>query len=125
MIITAAGDDGITRAPPMPKKAGPVSILTVGNYFWLVTDVYSTLSNATVRFGIILSIRVASRTAHIQWLHHGCKTVLETLAHPQELFLTIRCNNIPLASIISRAKCQRTQPGDRPSGLDADEFFYG
>ena len=46
MIITAAGDDGISPAPPMPKKAEPISILTVGTYFWLVNLEAQTRSRA-------------------------------------------------------------------------------
>jgi hypothetical protein len=49
---------------------------------------------------------------------------MEELAHPQELFLSTRCGNIPLQSILGKAKCRKINPRDRPDDLEYDEFFY-
>jgi len=39
---------------------------------------------------------------HGQWFVHGSKTLLQETAHPQSLFLTNACDNLPLASVFQK-----------------------
>lgn len=63
-------------------------------------------------------------TAHIQWFQHGRKTVMEDLAHPQELFVTDLCDDLALVSVVGKANVKKLPPGERPPRLDYNEFFY-
>lgn len=76
------------------------------------------------RFGKVLSIRRNSSKAHVQWFYHGCKTVLEELAHPQELFLSDECQSIDLKQILTSCEVRKVKAGERPTSMRHHEFFY-
>lgn len=69
-------------------------------------------------------MRSDDNTAHVRWFQHGCQTFLQELAHPQELFLTPLCDDIPLISILAKWPCRRLRPGERPSSLKHADLFY-
>ena len=54
------------------------------------------------RFARILYIIIESQTAHVQWFNHGCNTIMEELAHPQELFLSHRCDTYSLHHVVGK-----------------------
>ncbi|KAJ7665420.1 S-adenosyl-L-methionine-dependent methyltransferase [Mycena polygramma] len=51
----------------------------LADYFWFARIMYFNLD---------------SHKAHVQWLEHGSNIILEEMAHPQELFLTLLCEEI-------------------------------
>ncbi|THH10396.1 hypothetical protein EW145_g1368 [Phellinidium pouzarii] len=110
IIIVPAGEDGRSLRPKFPPNASMAKPPAfAGELFW---------------FARIIAIKRDNYTAHVQWFQHGCKTILDELAHPQELFLTDLCNDIPLASILARCRCRKFPPDERPQTLMVDEFFY-
>lgn len=87
------------------------------------------------RFGkiIYLGIRSEEYIAHILWLMPACQTTLKELAHPQELMMVARCDNINVAAFIqpfslSRLDIDVDEPPlpnkDNYSEYPFDSFFY-
>jgi DNA (cytosine-5)-methyltransferase 1 len=50
----------------------------LADYFWFARIIYFNLD---------------TQKAHVQWLEHGSQIILEEMAHPQELFLTMLCED--------------------------------
>ncbi|KAI5116817.1 hypothetical protein M0805_007098 [Coniferiporia weirii] len=110
VVIVPAGEDGRKPRPEFPMSVSKTNPnVFAGDLFW---------------FAKILAIKRDNYTAHVQWLQHSCNTMFEELAHPQELFLTNLCGDIPLASILARCRCRRFPPDKRPETLLHDDFFY-
>ncbi|KAL5519396.1 hypothetical protein ACEPAH_1079 [Sanghuangporus vaninii] len=112
IVIIPAGEDGKHPAPDFPEnapKARPFCFS--GDLFW---------------FGRILSIKRDTRSAHVQWLQHASKTILEELAHSQELFLTDTCGDVELSSFLARCRCIKVSSQQRLElhRIDHTEFFY-
>lgn len=125
--MSPAGSDGANPPPVIPDNAAPPSIL--GNFFWQVWILRVLSANKTYlipcRFGRILSIRINDKTAHVQWFHHGCQTILQELANPQELYLSPSCGEVELAHVVGKAKVKKYDLGLRPKRFRHDEYFYG
>ncbi|KAH8119729.1 S-adenosyl-L-methionine-dependent methyltransferase [Phellopilus nigrolimitatus] len=109
IVIIPIGQDGRHAAPEFPTNSNAKSPVFAGDLFW---------------FAKILAIKRDTEVAHVQWFEHGCKTILEELAHPQELYLTSLCDDIPLAAVLARCQCCKLTPGERPVTLVHEEFFY-
>ncbi|KLO20160.1 S-adenosyl-L-methionine-dependent methyltransferase [Schizopora paradoxa] len=112
VIIARGSSIPNTPAAPLPKNIKDHPGAHAGNLFW---------------FAKVLSIRREDNTFHGQWFEHGSQTVLEELAHPQELFLTNLCDDIKLSAILSHCICRRLPPGERPRPQkveDETKFFY-
>ncbi|KAG7452102.1 S-adenosyl-L-methionine-dependent methyltransferase [Guyanagaster necrorhizus] len=96
--VTICIDDDIVVLPDENRECFPETIEAVkfGNgiahYFW---------------FARVLFIDFESEMAHVLWYDHGSNTVLEELAHPQELFILDLCTSIPLLSICGTVKVHR------------------
>lgn len=43
------------------------------------------------RFGRIHYIAMNNQTFHVEWFYHGSQTIMDEVAHPQELFLSNEC----------------------------------
>ncbi|TDL19401.1 S-adenosyl-L-methionine-dependent methyltransferase [Rickenella mellea] len=109
VLIIPAGFDHRKPAPMLPLKVEDTPNAWVGDYFW---------------FGKIISIRSDDCSAHVQWFQHGKMTMLEELAHPQELFITDICQDVKLSTVVGKAKVVKYLPGIRPPRLVHDTFFY-
>ncbi|KAK0233815.1 S-adenosyl-L-methionine-dependent methyltransferase [Armillaria fumosa] len=108
--VTILIDDDVVVLPEDNRKCFPTSITEVklgdgiASYFW---------------FARVLFIDFESETAHVLWYDHGSNTILEELAHPQELFLLDHCTSIPLVSICGTVKVHHS-----PEGLVPSSDFY-
>lgn len=74
------------------------------------------------RFARILSFdRQKKPTAHIRWFQHQTETVMNGIGHPQEIYLTKWCQDIPLECISAKVKvCSK--PSAIP--LDCDTYLF-
>ncbi|KAK7693946.1 hypothetical protein QCA50_003520 [Cerrena zonata] len=69
-----------------------------------------------------------SKLAHICWYQHGSQTLLQECAHPNSLFLTDECDDIPLESIYSHCNLFKLDPSDDQANFaqtDTNSFFTG
>ncbi|KAK0208944.1 S-adenosyl-L-methionine-dependent methyltransferase [Desarmillaria ectypa] len=113
--VTICIDDNIVVLPEENRECFPETIADVefGNgiaqYFW---------------FARVLFIDFESEIAHVLWYDHGSNTVLEELAHPQELFVLDQCTSIPLLSICGTIKVHYSPEGPVPSGDFYCRFKY-
>jgi DNA (cytosine-5)-methyltransferase 1 len=53
-------------------------------------------------FARIIYFTVDARQAHLQWLEHGSQIILQEMADPQELFLTMLCEDQPIGLIANK-----------------------
>lgn len=60
---------------------------------------------------------------HIHWLEHGSQTVLEELAHPQELFYNDTCTNIPFELIVGKVHVHEVARGQPKPRLKPEDYF--
>ncbi|KAJ7070674.1 hypothetical protein C8F01DRAFT_1362531 [Mycena amicta] len=53
-------------------------------------------------FARILSFNSVNHKVHLQWLEHGSEILLGDMAHPQELFFTMLCENYPTKFLVDK-----------------------
>lgn len=75
------------------------------------------------RFARIMYANADKSEVHIQWLEHGCKTFLEELGHPQELFYCNTCTSIPFQQVIGKVQVREVARGQSTPTLEPHEFF--
>lgn len=74
-----------------------------------------------VRFGKIMYIIMENQVAHVQWFNHGSQTIIQELAHPQELFLSNDCGQVNLHDIVDKVTVHMGPQGSLPS--QPEEYF--
>ncbi|KAJ8515441.1 hypothetical protein ONZ45_g7139 [Pleurotus djamor] len=72
-------------------------------------------------FAKIISIHGGDAQAHVQWFEHGSFTALQEFANPQQLYLNMLCDSIPLRSLLGVVKVH-FKP-ENPSTIPSDEYF--
>lgn len=82
------------------------------------------------RFGLICYFleEKGQKFAHICWYQHGSQTLLQECAHPNSLFITDECDDIPLESIYSQCNLYKLDPSDDQANFastDTNAFFTG
>ncbi|SJL06388.1 uncharacterized protein ARMOST_09724 [Armillaria ostoyae] len=113
--VTIRIDDDVVVLPEDNRECFPKTIADVelGNgiaqYFW---------------FARVLFIDFESEMAHVLWYDHGSNSILEELAHPQELFVLDHCTSIPLVSICGTVKVHHSPEGAVPSSDFYCRFKY-
>ncbi|KAJ6513941.1 S-adenosyl-L-methionine-dependent methyltransferase [Mycena vitilis] len=70
---------GHYRGVPPPSMSKIPDDAQLAEYFW---------------FARIVFFDVDSNRVHVQWLEHGSQIILGEFAHPQELFLTLLCDDV-------------------------------
>lgn len=82
MLIRRGYDAGYELPAPLLVDIPDDGILP--DYFWFARIIYFIIDSGTV---------------HIQWLEHGSQIILGEMAHPQELFLNMLCENLEVKYI--------------------------
>ncbi|KAF9225292.1 S-adenosyl-L-methionine-dependent methyltransferase [Gyrodon lividus] len=112
-IVFVAGDDlhshSRFQSPKLPDPNDVAPSDTLPDYFW---------------FARIVSINGEHENVHVQWFEHSSRTFLEQLGHPQELFLTERCDTVRLNSIIGRVEVHYIEPARSLAAVKPHDFFY-
>ncbi|KAJ7608113.1 S-adenosyl-L-methionine-dependent methyltransferase [Mycena polygramma] len=70
---------GHYRGVPPPSMSKIPDDAQLAGYFW---------------FARIIFFDLDSNRVHVQWLEHGSQIILGEFAHPQELFLTLLCDEV-------------------------------
>ncbi|KAG6331286.1 hypothetical protein ID866_7799 [Astraeus odoratus] len=108
-VVFVAGNDGRSVPPALPHPDDVLPTDTLADYFWFARIVY---------------IDGEDETVHVQWFDHSSKTCMEQLGQPQELFLTNRCDTVPMKIIIGRVATHYIAPGQSLADLKPHDFFY-
>lgn len=82
------------------------------------THAYRRIHNRFVKILYIFDIE-GYKLFHGQWLTHSSKTLLQELAHPNELFLLNICDDCPVRSILRRANVTQLPLGTDVPAADA------
>lgn len=110
-IVSVVGEDTDRRSIPPelphPDDVSPTDILA--DYFW---------------FARIVWLDYEDELVHVQWFEHSSKTCMAQLGHPQELFLTKRCDSINMSFIIGKVQAHYIAPGQTLAEVLPHDFFY-
>ncbi|KAF8215788.1 S-adenosyl-L-methionine-dependent methyltransferase [Mycena galopus ATCC 62051] len=89
-------------------KAGEFVCFRKGHYHNLPAPVLTVDMFADAQFADffwfarIIHFHVDTQKVHLQWFEHGSQIVLQEMAHPQELFLTMLCEDQPMGLIVAK-----------------------
>ncbi|KAH9486450.1 DNA (cytosine-5)-methyltransferase 1 [Psilocybe cubensis] len=99
--IKLAGDEVRLKAVQPDKSS------RVDHFFW---------------FAKIIYIMAESHQVHVQWFNHGSQTILNELAHPQELFLSDLCGHDTVNHIVAKVTVHYL-PNEVDPKVKAGEYF--
>ncbi|KAJ7755004.1 hypothetical protein DFH07DRAFT_822537 [Mycena maculata] len=89
---------------PAPLLVNIPDDAVLADYFW---------------FARIIYFKIDSQKVHIQWLYHGSQMILAEMAHPQELFLSMHCQDLAIEFIAQKISVvYALEPPRRP-----EQFF--
>ena len=77
-----------------------------------------TVPHFVVRFGRIHYIIMHNQTFHVEWFYHGSQTIMDEVAHPQELFLSNQCGYASLHEIAGKVKLAYFAESDKVKSED-------
>ena len=71
------------------------------------------------RFGRIHYIVMHNHTFHVEWFYHGSQTIMDEVAHPQELFLSNQCGFASLHEVAGKVMMSYCTEAE----VKSEEFF--
>ncbi|KAK7063908.1 mitogen-activated protein kinase [Favolaschia claudopus] len=102
-VCVRKGTYGNVPAPVLPVDLPPEAQLA--DYFW---------------FARIIYFHIDSQHVHLQWLEHGSQIILQEMAHPQELFITMLCEDQPIRFISGKLSVVFPEQGKQ---LPKEKYF--
>lgn len=88
-------------APLMVQICDVPDDATLSEYFW---------------FARIIYFKYDERMVHVQWLEHGSQIIFEEMAHPQELFLNVLCDDQAIRWIAGKVSVVYAMEAPRKEG---------
>ncbi|KAF7307248.1 Mitogen-activated protein kinase [Mycena indigotica] len=73
-------------------------------------------------FGRIVHFNSRDNFVHLRWLTHGSELLLGDMAHPQELYYTLLCEDLPASSIVAKIDVSNT-PHTKPNSYFARRVY--